>query len=106
VSDTRQCANPECTKPFVPHVHNAIYCSDDCRKLITNQKVLNKYYEKKEEKERIRTEKRVCSIGGCGTILSIYNDESICEAHKTARLIDRLDGWGWDKDQLEEDWSF
>jgi hypothetical protein len=36
----------------------------------------------------------------------MYNDENICEACKTNRLIDRLASWGWDKDKLIEDWSF
>lgn len=102
----RFCANPECGSGFKPAAHNAIYCSDECRKLITNQNVLNKYYENKEQKERIRTEKRICGNDGCSTILSIYNDEAICEAHKTERLIKRLADWGWDEDDLREDWSF
>lgn len=104
--DTRECANPECTNFFEPLVHNAIYCGDDCRKLITNQKVLDKYYEKKEQKEIIRSQKRICERDGCGTVLSIYNDEAICEGHKTERLIERLGEWGWDMDKLEEEWSY
>ena len=103
---TRQCANPECNNIFEPLVHNAIYCGDACRKLITNQKVLDKYYEKKEQKANMLSQKRVCAHTGCDTVLSIYNDETICESHKTARLIDRLSGWGWDLDSLNEEWSF
>ena len=97
------CANPECHSLFEPQVHNAIYCSTDCRKVITNKNVLDRYYEKKE---RRANKKRVCSNTDCNTILSMYNDENICEACKTNRLIDRLASWGWDKDKLIEDWSF
>jgi hypothetical protein len=99
----RSCANQECQMLFEPQVHNAIYCSVDCRKVVTNKNVLERYYEKKERRS---DKKRVCKTQGCGTILSMYNDESICEPCKTERLINRLSSWGWDEDQLREDWSF
>lgn len=101
--DLKICANPNCAIEFEPQVHNAIYCSVDCRKIITNQNVLDRYYERKERRS---SKKRVCKNTGCTTILSRYNDENICEPCKTNRLIDRLVSWGWDRDKLEEDWSF
>lgn len=97
------CANPDCEILFEPQVHNAIYCSTDCRKIITNKNVLDRYYEKKERRSN---KTRVCKNKDCNTVLSIYNDENICEACKTNRLIDRLVSWGWDREKLEEDWSF
>lgn len=97
------CANPDCEASFEPQVHNAIYCSTVCRKVITNKNVLDRYYEKKERRSN---KTRVCKNKGCATILSIYNDENICEACKTNRLIDRLVSWGWDRDDLEEQWSY
>lgn len=97
------CANEECGEIFEPQVHNAIYCSVDCRKIATNKNVLNRYYEKKERRS---SKQRVCKNKHCSTVLSRYNDEDICELCKTNRLIDRLVSWGWDRDKLEEDWSF
>lgn len=99
----RICANPECEQLFEPQVHNAIYCSVDCRKVVTNKNVLDRYYEKKE---RRANKKRICKNEGCSTILSMYNEEPICETCKTERLINRLSSWGWDEDKLREDWSF
>lgn len=99
----KTCANAECQEIFEPQVHNAIYCSVECRKIVTNKNVLDRYYEKKE----IRSNKnRVCKNKGCSTILSIYNDEDICEPCKTERLIKRLSSWGWDEEALREDWSY
>ena len=95
------CANPECNAGFLPLVHNAIYCSPECRRIMTNKKVLSKYYEKKEAKNG----KRVCANKICDTILSRYNKENICESCKTKRLIKRLGGWGWDEERLQKDWD-
>lgn len=81
----RQCANEACKREFLPKVHNAIYCGDECRKLITNQKVLDKYYEKKEKSLETKTIKRICATDGCGTILSIYNEDSACSACQKKR---------------------
>lgn len=99
----RICANSECEVLFEPNVHNAIYCSIDCRKVVTNKNVLDRYYEKKERKSN---KKRICVTEDCGTILSSYNSEPICEPCKTNRLIKRLSSWGWNEDELREDWSY
>lgn len=101
--EPRICANQECGLVFEPQVHNAIYCSVECRKIITNKNVLDRYYEKKARRS---SKKRVCKNKGCNTILSMYNDENICEPCKTTRLIDRLVSWGWDREKLEDDWSY
>lgn len=99
----RLCANEDCEKTFEPQVHNAVYCSVECRKVVTNKNVLDKYYEKKERKAN---KKRICKNKDCKTILSMYNEEDICEPCKTERLINRLSSWGWDEEKLREDWSY
>ena len=93
VSNSRDCANPDCNKPFMPRVYNAIYCSAECRKIITNQKVLQRYYDKKARLNSRRT----CITKECGTILSRYNAEDISEQCKRERFIQRLVGWGWNE---------
>ena len=99
---SRDCANEECSIAFIPKVHNGKYCSAECRKLVTNKKVLENYYRRKKN----RTTKRTCKTEGCKTILSRYNDENICEACKVERLKKRLVSWGWSRTKLDEDWSY
>ena len=101
VSNYKACANSECKKEFIPRVYNAIYCSAECRKVITNQKVLQRYYDKKA---RLNS-KRTCRTKGCHTILSRYNAEDICETCKRERFIQRLVGWGWDEEKLRRDYQ-
>ena len=93
VSSSKDCANPNCKKTFMPRVYNAIYCNAECRKIITNQKVLQRYYDKKARLNSRRT----CITKECGTILSRYNAEDICEQCKRERFIQRLVGWGWNE---------
>lgn len=97
--EKRICENKDCNKHFVAKVYNAIYCSPECRKLITNKKLLEAYHLKKENKKK----KRVCKTKTCTTILSTYNKEDICEACKEERYIQRLVSWGWDEKKLREE---
>jgi len=96
VSSYKQCDNSNCGKKFMPKVYNAIYCSAECRKIITNQKVLQRYYDKKE---RLRS-RRICKTDDCNTVLSRYNTEDICEQCKRERFIMRLVGWGWNEREV------
>ena len=98
-SNCKSCANPDCGKSFVPKVYNAIYCGAECRKVITNKKVLQRYYEKKER----RNSRRVCLTKKCGTVLSRYNEEDICEQCKRERFIQRLVGGGWSEYKLRRE---
>lgn len=98
-SEERICQNSDCGKQFIAKVYNTIYCSPDCRKVVTNKKLLDNYYRKKENK----TKKRVCKTKDCKTVLSKYNDEEICEQCKNERYIQRLVGWGWDEQKLREE---
>lgn len=102
----RICNNKECGKNFEPKAHNAIYCSDECRKKITNKRVLEKYYEKKSDQEFKKNTKRICASKKCKTILSRYNDDEICSSCQVKSLKDRLEDWGWDREKLDEDWSY
>lgn len=82
------CVNDECLKLFVPKVHNAVYCSAECRKIVTNQKVLNKYHANKAKRNQ---KNRVCKTRGCSTILSRYNDSSVCGSCQVNRLKCKVD---------------
>lgn len=52
------------------------YCSDECCRVATNQKIKQKYYDKKA---RLAGKVRICTNRGCNTKLSRYNSDSVCE---------------------------
>ncbi len=95
----RICARGECDIIFEPKAHNGIYCSEECRRVATNAKVLKRYHEKRENRSN---KKRVCKNKNCATILSTYNKEDICEGCKTIRLKKRLRKWGWGDEEIEK----
>lgn len=103
MDEPKICANEDCEKLFEAKVHNAVYCSPECRAVVTNKKVLDKYYANKERK---KNKKRQCETPSCKTILSSYNEEDICGPCGVVRLKDRLESWGWDREALDEDWSY
>jgi len=95
----RFCANTDCSVSFIPKTYNGIYCSAECRKIVTNKKLLEKYYTTKSNRKK----KRVCSTPNCSTVLSRYNKEKICERCKKERFIQRLVSWGWDEAKLRSE---
>lgn len=84
----------------MPKTYNAVFCSPDCRRIVTNKKLLENYYKNKEKKNS----KRVCETSNCTTILSSYNKEDICERCKRERYIERLVSWGWDEKSLRDEY--
>jgi len=72
------CAYENCqgVKEFEPKTHNQKYCSDECCRIATNQKLKEAYYEKKA---RLAGAKRICKNKGCNVVLSRYNDGKICD---------------------------
>jgi len=67
------CANKECSKEFEAKTHNQKYCSDECCRIATNRRIMEKYYEKKAIRNGIY---RQCTK--CSTKLSRYNQSSVC----------------------------
>ena len=97
--DETVCSNEECENKFIPKTYNAIFCSKECRRIVTNKKLLEKYYKNKNNKFK----KRICKTKTCTTILSSYNKEDICESCKTERYIKRLVSWGWSEDRVRDE---
>ena len=64
-----------CDKQFSTNISYQIYCCAECRESATREKISNRYYSIKVKK-RIGKE-RNCK--GCGSSLSIYNDEQLCQ---------------------------
>jgi hypothetical protein len=89
------CENKECSKVFKPKTYNSIYCSAECRKKVTNKRLLEKYHQNK----LLLTKKRICKTKNCTTILSRYNKDNICERCKEERLVKRLLQWGWSEER-------
>ena len=79
------CANKECAKVFNAKTHNQKYCSDECCRIATNRRIMEKYYEKKE----IRGGKlRICNK--CKTKLSRYNQNNVCSTcEKNSNLTNK-----------------
>lgn len=95
----RVCKNEKCAKRFEAKVYNSVYCCAECRRIVTNKKLLDNYYEKKRNKDK----KRTCASSECNSTLSRYNKENICERCKDERFIQRLVGWGWDEESLRRE---
>lgn len=67
------CSNKECSKEFEAKTHNQKYCSDECCRVATNKRIMEKYYEKKAIRGGAYRECRVCK-----TKLSRYNQSNLC----------------------------
>lgn len=67
------CGNKECSKEFDSKTHNQKYCSDECCRIATNRRIMEKYYEKKAIRNGAL---RKCT--SCSAKLSRYNQQNIC----------------------------
>jgi hypothetical protein len=81
------CANSSCKKVFERKTHNQKYCSPECCREATNRRIMERYYEKKDNR---RGSVRVCAKSGCDTTLSRYNDSDVCSIH-THSTMSRVD---------------
>lgn len=69
------CANKECAKEFTAKTHNQKYCSDECCRIATNRRIMEKYYEKKAIRSGAKRACRKCRVQ-----LSRYNETNLCAA--------------------------
>jgi hypothetical protein len=67
------CANKDCAKDFEAKTHNQKYCSDECCRIATNKRIMEKYYEKKAIRGGAH---RACKK--CSSKLSRYNNSNLC----------------------------
>ncbi len=67
------CLNKECSIEFNSRTHNQKYCSDECCRIATNKRIMEKYYEKKAIKKGAF---RGCKK--CNSRLSRYNESNLC----------------------------
>jgi hypothetical protein len=79
------CSNKECAKEFDAKTHNQKYCCDECCRVATNKKIMEKYYEKKAIRSGAKRECRVCK-----SRLSRYNQSNICaKCEKNSAISNR-----------------
>ena len=76
------CANKECAKSFDAKTHNQKYCSDECCRVATNRRIMEKYYERKAIRNGAL---RICK---CGNKLSRYNAGNVCSICEKNNSID------------------
>jgi hypothetical protein len=82
------CANKECLKEFESKTHNQKYCCDECCRIATNKRIMDRYYEKKAIKKGAL---RHCKK--CKAELSRYNSDDTCSSclkinyNKTKKVI-------------------
>lgn len=66
-----------CSQEFEGKVSYQIYCSVSCRDLSTRNKIAERYQANRIKSRALK--KRKCS-GGCGTYISIYNENGFCNS--------------------------
>lgn len=71
----RICANPQCGIEYTPGTFNHKFCTPDCRKVVTNARLMERYYE---NRDRRRGKLRLCRL--CDQPLSRYNETKECQA--------------------------
>jgi len=77
-----------CDNQFNPVVSYQIYCSSDCRDAATKEKIAERYQITRRQKRKGKS--RPC-LGGCGTSLSIYNDDGFCaNCNVSKKAVDKM----------------
>lgn len=79
-----QCDRTGCDEWFTKKKHNQRYHNDECCRLATNVKIMEKYYERRAQKLGHTRMCRSCNT----TKLSRYNDDQVCAACKKQNQVD------------------
>lgn len=84
IGEVIQCQNKGCEVMFAKKTHNQRYHDDECCRLATNAKIMEKYYARRAQRMGLE---RHCDV--CSTKLSRYNSETTCNPCKTKAIADR-----------------
>lgn len=77
------CARKGCEETTERKTHNQKYCSDECCRLATNQRIMEKYYQRRDQR---LGKVRYCSE--CTTTkLSRYNDTLVCSSCEYTKKV-------------------
>ena len=71
-----RCSYESCESDFEKKTHNQKYCSDECCRKATNERIMRRYYEKRDSRQGKTT--RECRGAGCTVTLSRYNETEYC----------------------------
>lgn len=85
IGDEFVCARAECSTTSNKTTHNQKYCSNECCRIETNRKIMEKYHEKVAIK---RGKKRKCKQ--CEGSLSRYNQTDTCGSCEVRNRTDRV----------------
>lgn len=84
VSDKKvKCDRTGCDELFTKKTHNQRYHNDECCRLATNAKIMEKYYERRAQRLGHTRMCKSCDI----TKLSRYNDDQVCSSCKAKKRI-------------------
>jgi hypothetical protein len=72
------CERDGCEEKFTPATHNQKYCNPECCRIATNQRIMQKYYAKRD---RQKGKVRICDVCVV-TKLSRYNSDTTCSGCK------------------------
>lgn len=81
--DTFVCAREGCEVEAQRKTHNQKYCTDECCRLATNQRIMEKYYDKRDQRQGKARFCKICQA----TRLSRYNDSQVCSSCASQREI-------------------
>lgn len=97
IGEVIQCQNAGCDIMFAKKTHNQRYHDDECCRLATNAKIMEKYYTRRAQRLGLA---RHCDV--CGTKLSRYNSDKTCspctqekEVEKNKSVADMLMSVSW-----------
>ena len=85
VSDKKvKCDRPGCDEWFTKKTHNQRYHNDECCRLTTTAKIMEKYYERRAQRLGHTRMCKSCNV----TKLSRYNDDQVCAACKSQKRLE------------------
>lgn len=76
------CARKDCEVEFTPATHNQKYCCAECCRIATNQRIMEKYYDKRDQRQG---KARYCK--SCDSRLSRYNDGQFCSSCELLKKV-------------------
>lgn len=82
-----RCSYEACEFDFEKKTHNQKYCSDECCRKATNERIMRRYYEKRDSRQGKTT--RECRGAECSIALSRYNETEYCGACSQLRKPSR-----------------
>lgn len=92
------CAREDCVTSFDKGTHNQKYCSAECCRVSTNRRIMEKYYDKRDQRQG---KTRYC-VSCTTTKLSRYNDGKICSGCEIQQnvsvnksVVDMLSSISW-----------